>query len=192
VSGKSQFSEWSAERVAAMSARNRAARGRDVDPVYSAAHRPAMAPAQATLDVSTSLGDEIADDDLDKVKVKKGPTSKAVTRILEADHEDREQTWPVFEAMLRANRLPAPCYGFRFNAERKWRFDMAFPQHRVALEVDGGIWRKDRGAHGRPQNILRDMEKINAAQLAGWKVLRYTPEQLPAAIDDLKLCLGEP
>lgn len=189
MSGKSQFAEWSPERVAAMSARNRAARTREIDPVYSAAH---TLPMQATLDVSTKLGDEIRDDDLDTVKVKPASKRKAKPRagILEADHEDGEQTWPVFEAMLRANKLPAPCYGFRFNAERKWRFDMAFPDYRVALEVDGGIWRKDRGAHGRPANILRDMAKINAAQLAGWKVLRYTPEQLPGAIDDLNVCLG--
>lgn len=156
--------------------------------VNRAAHRP----AQATLDVSTVVGDELADDSLDGIKITKPPKSRAVAQILEADHEEGEQTWPVFEAMLRTNKLPAPCYGFRFHAERKWRFDMAFPDHRVALEVDGGIWRKDRGAHGRPANILRDMAKINAAQLAGWKVLRYTPEQLPGAIDDLKLCLGGP
>jgi very-short-patch-repair endonuclease len=185
MSGKSQFSEWSPERVAAMSARNRAAH----------------LPAQATLDVSTKLGDELVDDDLDKVKVKpdskrkakRDATRDAASKTADEDKPSRvppSTAWPVFEAMLRAAKLPAPHYEFRFNAERKWRFDVAFPDHRIAVEIDGGVWRSGGGAHSHPSGILRDMEKINAAQLAGWRVLRYTPDNIARAIDDLKLCLG--
>lgn len=101
-----------------------------------------------------------------------------------------EKSWSSgFEAMLRGAKLPAPQYEFQFNAARKWRFDIAFAKQRIAIEVDGGIWREDRGAHGRPANILRDMEKGNAAQLAGWKYLRYTPDNLMRAVDDIRRCL---
>src|SRR5438874_724242 len=63
------------------------------------------------------------------------PVNKAATLASKA-----RDGWPVFEAMLRANKLPAPQYEFRFSAERKWRFDIAFPAERIAIECDGGIY----------------------------------------------------
>lgn len=65
---------------------------------------------------------------------------------------------------------------YRFSPRRKWRFDYAIPQHRVALEVEGGIW--TRGRHTRPKGFLGDIEKYNTATLMGWKVLRTTPSEL--------------
>lgn len=64
----------------------------------------------------------------------------------------------------------------RFSPRRKWRFDYAIPQYRVALEVEGGVW--TGGRHTRPQGFLGDIEKYNTATLMGWKVLRTTPEAL--------------
>lgn len=64
----------------------------------------------------------------------------------------------------------------RFHPKRKWRFDYAFPQAKVALEVEGGVW--TQGRHTRPQGFLNDLEKYNTATLLGWRVLRTTPEQL--------------
>lgn len=60
----------------------------------------------------------------------------------------------------------------KFHPTRKWRFDFAIPSKKIAFEIDGGIWRKGGGAHSRPKNIMRDIEKSNAAQLLGWKVFR--------------------
>lgn len=83
MASRSQFAEWSPERVEAMSERNRAARRREIDPVYSAAHRPAMRPAQATLDVSTVVGDELADDSLDSIKIaSKKPTKHRNVKVV--------------------------------------------------------------------------------------------------------------
>lgn len=59
---------------------------------------------------------------------------------------------------------------------RKWRFDFAWPAHRVALESEGGVW--SSGAHTRAEHFLSDMEKYNAAALHGWRVFRTVPGQL--------------
>lgn len=67
---------------------------------------------------------------------------------------------------------------YQFHAERKFRFDYACPELKIAVEQEGGIWLKGGGAHSRPQNILRDMEKYNLATSMGWKILRRTPDQL--------------
>jgi len=72
--------------------------------------------------------------------------------------------------------LPAPVREHRFHTTRKWRFDYAFLQSRVALEVEGGIW--TGGRHTSGAGFQKDMEKYNAAALAGWRVFRVTPSGL--------------
>ena len=29
---------------------------------------------------------------------------------------------------------------FKFHPTRRWRFDYAIPTHKIALEVEGGVW----------------------------------------------------
>lgn len=63
-----------------------------------------------------------------------------------------------------------------FHPTRKWRFDYAVPDHRIAIEVEGGVW--TQGRHTRPGGFLGDIEKYNAATLLGWRVFRVTPDEL--------------
>ena len=55
---------------------------------------------------------------------------------------------------------------------RDWRFDVAIPEHLIAVELDGGTW--IQGRHSRGAGVISDMDKINAATVRGWRVLRYT------------------
>ncbi len=75
-------------------------------------------------------------------------------------------------AVLEAAGLPAPIREYRFAPPRRWRFDYAWPAHRLALEVEGGTW--SGGRHVRGKGYERDCEKYNAAALLGWKVLLVT------------------
>lgn len=59
---------------------------------------------------------------------------------------------------------------------RDWRFDFAWPQERVAVEIEGGTW--VRGRHSRGAGYGIDCEKYNVAQLNGWIVLRFTSDML--------------
>lgn len=65
---------------------------------------------------------------------------------------------------------------FRFHPVRLWRFDYAFPEHKIALEVEGGVW--TGGRHTSSVGFLKDIEKYNTATLMGWRVLRTTPDEL--------------
>lgn len=59
------------------------------------------------------------------------------------------------------------------NANLKdWRFDFAWPQYRIAAEVEGGTW--INGRHTRGKGFERDCKKYNAATERGWLVLRFT------------------
>jgi hypothetical protein len=61
----------------------------------------------------------------------------------------------------------------------------------VAVEVQGGIW--TQGRHSRGKGMLADMDKLNNAQILGWKVLYVTPKQLMTSytIDMLQVLLTE-
>ena len=72
--------------------------------------------------------------------------------------------------------LPPVICEFRFAPPRRWRFDYAWTEEMVALEVEGGIW--TQGRHTRGKGVLGDMEKYNEAAIRGWKVLRATPDQV--------------
>lgn len=61
-----------------------------------------------------------------------------------------------------------------FHWTRKWRFDYAMPELKIAIEIDGGVW--EYGRHNRPQGYINDMEKLNTAASMGWLVLRFTTD----------------
>lgn len=63
----------------------------------------------------------------------------------------------------------------RFHEGRKWRFDVAIPQTRLAFECDGGKW---RGGHRRGKALEADYERQNTAIMEGWRLLRFTNEQI--------------
>lgn len=63
--------------------------------------------------------------------------------------------------------LPIPEYQF---CDRKWRFDFAFPDGRVAVEFDGGQWQAGGGRHNQDPDRL----KLNTAASLGWRVLRFS------------------
>lgn len=73
---------------------------------------------------------------------------------------------------------------YRFHPVRRWRFDYAIPSHKIALEVEGGVW--TGGRHTSPKGFLGDIEKYNTATLLGWRVFRTTPDALLTS-DTLKL-----
>lgn len=96
----------------------------------------------------------------------------------------------LFLAMLKSAGLPHPHQEYRFHDTRRWRFDYAWPQPSVALEVNGGLW--TRGRHSRGVGQLKDFEKLNTAQLMGWRVLQVSPQQLctPETIAMLTKCFS--
>jgi len=91
--------------------------------------------------------------------------------------------------LLQAAGLPAPEREYRFAPPRRWRFDLAYPAIRLAIEIEGGAW--VRGRHTRPAGYAADCEKYNAAALLGWRVLRYTPEMLGQAVGDVTRAMRE-
>lgn len=69
-----------------------------------------------------------------------------------------------------------PRKEFFFHPERQWRFDFAFLDEKLAIEVQGGIF--SGGGHVRGDYFQKECEKLNAAVVLGWTVLRFTPKHI--------------
>ena len=92
---------------------------------------------------------------------------------------------------VRVDGLPAPEQEYRFDDNRRWRFDFAWPDCRLAVEVNGGEW--SAGRHNRAGGMAADYEKLNAAVIAGWRVLQFTGGQVRdgVAVDTIRAALAE-
>ena len=72
---------------------------------------------------------------------------------------------------LKAAGLPVPKREFQF-CKRKWRADFAWPDQRLIVELEGGVF--SRGWHQSISGYLDDVDKHNAIILLGWRLLRFT------------------
>lgn len=75
-----------------------------------------------------------------------------------------------------SEKLPAPIFEYKFHNIRRWRFDWAWLEQRVALEIQGGIF--IMGRHSRGAALLKEWEKLNAAAIMGWRILYCQPSDL--------------
>ena len=75
--------------------------------------------------------------------------------------------------------IPPPLREYYFDPEARSRFDYAWPEAMVAVELEGGIFRRGlRGAHVGPTAVLRDITKGNRALELGWQVVRVVPNNV--------------
>jgi very-short-patch-repair endonuclease len=89
----------------------------------------------------------------------------------------RVEDWPgELAGQARAAGLALPIREYRFHPARRWRFDLAWPIPRVAVEVDGGAY--IGGRHTSGPGFEADCEKHSVAASQGWRVLRVTPRHI--------------
>lgn len=79
---------------------------------------------------------------------------------------------------IKTAGLPPPVAEHQFHPTRKWRFDWAWIDEKIGVEIDGGMWKQGGGRHQRGDGYADDCVKLNEAVLLGWRVLRFTTEQV--------------
>lgn len=89
------------------------------------------------------------------------------------------------ELRLKAAGFPAPIREYKFCEYRRWRFDFCWPDKKIALECEGGIW-LGKGGHTSGKGYSANCGKYNCAVLLGWKVLRYPPNLFYMLAEDLR------
>lgn len=68
-----------------------------------------------------------------------------------------------------------PVLEHKFLEGRRFRFDLAVVKERIGFECDGGMW---SGGHMRGKALESQYEKDRLAQVAGWKIFRFTNRQI--------------
>jgi very-short-patch-repair endonuclease len=66
---------------------------------------------------------------------------------------------------------PVPQFPVRVDGRFVARVDLAWPEHRVAVE-DDGLW------HAEPGQFARDRQRLDRLQAAGWRIVFVTAEDL--------------
>jgi len=103
---------------------------------------------------------------------------------------DSELERTVLQAILDAG-LPEPISQHPVKLGRNtYRLDLAYPDHKIAIEVDGFAFHHDRGTFDR------DRQRQNDLVTAGWTVLRFTarstPEEIAATVRSAFVRLSAP
>ena len=90
---------------------------------------------------------------------------------------------------LRLLKLPPHEVEFQFHPKRRWRFDFSFPEHRLAVEVEGATFAN--GRHSRGTGFAEDCVKYAHAAILGWRVIRCTTDQVRQglAVEWIRLAL---
>ena len=70
---------------------------------------------------------------------------------------------------------------FKFHLLRKWRFDyivQPLPNagELVAVEIEGAVW--TLGRHTRGSGYTKDLEKYREAAALGWRVYRFSTQEV--------------
>ncbi|HEC26715.1 MAG TPA: hypothetical protein ENI67_04815 [Gammaproteobacteria bacterium] len=86
-----------------------------------------------------------------------------------------DKHWALF-SRISSSRVPAPIPEYRFHGSRRWLFDRAWPDYKIAVELEGGVY--SGGRHVRGKGFEGDCEKYNEAVKLGWKVYRFTTGML--------------
>ena len=77
----------------------------------------------------------------------------------------------LFALQVKLEGLPEPVREFMAIPGRRYRWDFAWPDKRVLVEINGGTYA--HMGHSTGSGIARDYEKANLAVLQGWRVLSF-------------------
>ncbi len=142
--------------------------------VLDCARRLPFDEALAVADSALRAGDVTREELAEGARMARGPGASGCRRV--AEHADGRAANP-FESVLRALVIEVgglevvPQQAVRARG-RTWRPDLVDVGRRVAIEADSWEFHTGRDEHGR------DCVRYTALTIAGWRVLRFTWEQV--------------
>lgn len=93
-------------------------------------------------------------------------------------------------AQLLQTGIPLPLVEHKFHPTRNFRLDFAWPDIKLAVEVEGGNW--TGGRHTRGAGFEADCLKYDEAIRLGWNIYRCTGDMVKSgrAIETIGLLIG--
>ncbi|NLE99168.1 MAG: DUF559 domain-containing protein [Propionibacterium sp.] len=113
--------------------------------------------------------------------------SRSVRRLLQ---QSRQKPWSPLErdAHVRLDKARISRWVGNYEVHlqgKRFFIDIAFPGMKIAIEIDGFEFHKDRASFDR------DREKQNLLVLAGWTVLRFTSNTIHLLVPQLSALLRD-
>jgi very-short-patch-repair endonuclease len=104
--------------------------------------------------------------------------ARVVGRTARVKHNARFEDLLAFQ--IKSLGLPAPERQYRFakGMKRQFESDFAWPELKLLVEVEGGIWKRGGGAHSHPLDVERDIERRQYAVLLGFFVLPVITDEV--------------
>ena len=93
----------------------------------------------------------------------------------------------ILKAFQQQGLIPEYVKEHQFDLQRKFRFDYAVPELKLAIEYEGLM--SDKSGHTTIAGYSKDCSKYNLATAQGWKVLRYTALNYSDLAQDIELFL---
>ncbi len=140
----------------------------DLSPFLTARHLTAVL-ASAVADQRTRVDD--VQTVVGHVARRGKPGIRKIRWILEDRESGPRDGTPLERAgasVLRNGGIPEPRFEFPIPWDPDRRFDVAFPNRRLAIEWDSRRW------HELAEAFARDRERDRQALLHGWRVVRFT------------------
>jgi len=91
-------------------------------------------------------------------------------------------------ALVAQLGLPDPVPEHRVLSTRRFRFDFAWPDRKIALEIEGGFFgtgrrcpvcrQLPRSGHSSVRRLKDDADKYSYAAALGWTIIRRWPDAL--------------
>ena len=78
-------------------------------------------------------------------------------------------------AYCKSRNYPIPEPEFRFHPVRRWRWDAAWPDRMLAVEIHGAVW--VQGRHTTGKGFSEDQVKFATAAVMGWRLAPVTTSQ---------------
>ena len=118
--------------------------------------------------------------------VSASPVQQVAVAIAKAEkaRTPRKQPSQGIVFQCKALGLPVPVSEFKFHESRRFAFDFAWPDLRIALEIEGIVYPTKKGdygvggRHGSVAGFTRDITKYGESFARGWRVLRCLPSQI--------------
>lgn len=123
--------------------------------------------------------------------------AKMITRInpterkIQAPIIKKSKLEEILNFQMKALKISGFQREYKFHPKRKWRFDFANPEKKIAIECEGGIY--TNGRHVRGSGYENDCQKYNEASIMGWKLIRVTGSMVKkgTAIDYVEKAIKE-
>lgn len=102
-----------------------------------------------------------------------------------------------FAAQIELYGLPEPVREFQFDdTPVAWRWDFAWPQYKLVVEINGGIYQNPPTGHRSIKGLLRDYAKLNAVTARHWWSMSFDNKAVESGeavlmVQEFVLCFAE-